>query len=190
MIKNGYEIVGTRTAHEGWAKLLVAKIRAPGGKQITREIETHGDAACVLPYDPKRRTAVLVRQFRAPVYFAEKAQDHIEAIAGIIEDEEPAACARREAMEEAGLALDALEAVASAWTMPGISTERMHFFLATYGASSDAAKRLVGAEEDVTPFELGLSELAAMTDRGELVDVKTLLLVQALRLRHPSLFRP
>jgi len=190
MTKNEHEILETRTVHEGWAKLLIATIRTREGR-IRREIEDHGNAVCVLPYDPRRRTAVLVRQFRAPVYFAAKEDEHVEAIAGILEDEEPATCARREAMEEAGLALEQLEPVVSAWTMPGVSTERMHLFLATYSAPPHPAKRMpASADEDVSPFELGLTELVAMTDGGELTDMKTFLLVQTLRLRRPALFRP
>ncbi len=45
----------------------------------------------------------------------------------MIENEDAAACVRREAMEEALLDLDAVELIFTAWTMPGISSERMHF---------------------------------------------------------------
>lgn len=69
------KIVRTSTAHAGWAKLVVATIRLPNGRTIAREIEDHGSAVCVLPYNPFRRTAVLVRQFRAPVLYAAGEQD-------------------------------------------------------------------------------------------------------------------
>ena len=36
--------------------------------------------------------------------------------------------------------------------------------------------------------ELPLTEIAAMSDAGTLTDMKTLLLVQTLRLRRPDLF--
>jgi hypothetical protein len=35
---------------------------------------------------------------------------------------------------------------------------------------------------------LGLNELARLADTGKLVDIKTLVLVQTLRLRRPELF--
>ena len=123
-------IVHIDTVHAGFSRLMIATLALPDGRTLRREIEDHGRAACVLPYDPARRTAVLVRQFRAPVFYAARHADTLEAIAGIIEDEEPAACARREAHEEAGLRLDALEHVAAAWSMAGVSTERMDLYLA------------------------------------------------------------
>ena len=126
------EITHIETVHSGWAKFLVATVRRADGRTFRREIEDHGTAACVLPYDPERRTAVLVRQFRVPVYYAAREPHTLEAIAGIVEEADTAQNARREAREEAGLELGAIEPVGEGWTMPGVSTERMHLYLATY----------------------------------------------------------
>jgi nudix-type nucleoside diphosphatase (YffH/AdpP family) len=186
------KIVQTRTAHSGWSKLLVATVALPTGHTVTREIEDHGSAACVLPYDPARRTALLVRQFRAPVFFAAAEEDTLEAIAGLVEEADPAETARREAREEAGIELRNFEHVATAWTMPGLSTERMHFYFSQYDSGATRAdKGGVAAEhEQIAVVERPLSELAAMADHNQLADVKTLLLVQTLRLRRPTLFAP
>jgi 8-oxo-dGTP pyrophosphatase MutT (NUDIX family) len=133
---------------------------------------------------------VLVRQLRAPVLFAAGAQETLEAIAGVIENEDAVACAHREAKEEAMLDLDAVEHVFSAWTMPGISSERMHFYLGRY--TGDARRELragvAGEHEDTTAVEFALADLARMADANELGDAKTLLLLQTLRLRQPHLF--
>jgi nudix-type nucleoside diphosphatase (YffH/AdpP family) len=183
------KIVQTRIAHSGWSRLLVATIALPTGQTITREIEDHGSAACVLPYDPERRTAILVRQFRAPIFFAAAEEDTLEAIAGIVEEADPAETARREAREEAAIELRSLEHVATAWTMPGLSTERLHLYLSLYdAAASGAPAGAAGEDEQISVIELALSELADMADRNRLADVKTLLLVQTLRLRRPALF--
>jgi nudix-type nucleoside diphosphatase (YffH/AdpP family) len=184
------EITQTQTVHSGWGRYLIATVQLAGGVTLRREIEDHGAAACVLPYDPARRTAVLVRQLRAPVLFLAGESETLEALAGIIEDESTGECARREAMEEAGLRLGALEPVATAWTMPGISTERMHLFLATYGEGDriGLGGGLAHDHEGVTPVEIALDELAAMADAGQLTDLKTLTLLQTLRLRHQELF--
>ncbi len=181
------EVVSTEFKHSGWAKFLVGIFRLADGQTVRREIEDHGSASCVLPYDPERRTAVLVRQFRAPVFFAAHQEETLEAIAGIIEDEDPAMCARREAREEAGLALGELEHVGTGWTMPGISTERLHFYLAAY-RQADRVGTGGDPTEEATPIEMALAELAGMADSGRLADVKTLLLLQTLRLRQPHLF--
>jgi nudix-type nucleoside diphosphatase (YffH/AdpP family) len=174
--------------HSGWAKFLIATVRLPDGRTFRREIEDHGAAACVLPYDPERRTAVLVRQFRVPVYYAAREPHTLEAIAGIVEEADPAETARREAREEAGLELGAIEPVARGWTMPGVSTECMHLYLATYRDRAREGRGGVDEDEDITAIELGLEELARLADAGKLVDIKTLVLVQTLRLRRPELF--
>lgn len=185
------EIVSTEVRHQGWCRLLVASIRLRDGSTIKREIEDHGNAVCVLPYDPVRRTAMLVQQLRAPALFAAKQPHSLEAVAGLIEPDEAADnSARREVMEEAGLRIRALDRVVTAWTMPGISTERMDLFLGEY-AQADRVSAGGGIEdESIQVIEVPLAELAAMADGGTLTDMKTLLLLQTLRLRRPDLFNP
>jgi nudix-type nucleoside diphosphatase (YffH/AdpP family) len=184
------EIVDTHEVYGGWSKLLVATIRLPDGRTIKREIEDHGEAVCVLPYHPIRKTAVLVRQWRVPVLYASKQRDVLEAVAGVIEDVDAATCAHREVMEEALLKLDSLEHVFTAWTMPGLSTEYMHFFLATYsGEPRPEIRGGVDEDEFTVAVEIGLADLARMADENKLPDSKTLVLLQTLRLRKPDLFR-
>jgi nudix-type nucleoside diphosphatase (YffH/AdpP family) len=185
-------IVDTRTLYDGWTRFLLADVRAPDGRVIEREIEDHGAAVAVLPYNAARKTAILVRQMRAPVLYAANEQLTLEAIAGVIEPgEQPEACARRETREEAALELESLQHVFAGWTMPGISTESMHFYLALYSgdARADARGGLAAEHEETLAVEFPLATLAAMADAGQLADVKTLLLVQTLRLRQPALFK-
>jgi nudix-type nucleoside diphosphatase (YffH/AdpP family) len=178
--------------HDGSAKLLVATVRLTSGEIAKRDIEDHGPAVSVLPYNAEKRTAILVRQFRAAVFLVSRQEELLEAIAGMNEDSHAIECARREAFEEAGLKLDQCEHVLCGWTMPGISTERMDLYLAPYteadrigpGGGAD------GEQEDITIVEMGLSELADMADKGLLTDIKTFALVQTLRLRRPDLFTP
>ena len=183
------EILSTHEAYAGWTKLLVATIRMPDGRVMRREIEDHGEAICVLPYHPIRKTAVLVRQPRVPVLYAAQRPQTLEAIAGVIEDKDAATCVHREAMEEALLKLDSLEHVFTAWTMPGLSTELMHFYLASY--SGEARGEMRGGadeDEDTVAVEIALGALSRMADDDALPDAKTLLLLQTLRLRRPDLF--
>jgi len=90
-------------------------------------------------------------------------------------------------LQEAGLELGELEPVAAGWTMPGISTERMHLYLATYRGRAREGRGGVDEDEDI--IELSLAQLAALADTGKLADIKTLVLVQTLRLRRPDLFK-
>ncbi|HKH35125.1 MAG TPA: NUDIX hydrolase [Beijerinckiaceae bacterium] len=188
----GHRILSVETLHEGWGKLLLLRIELPDRHVLKREVEDHGAAVAVLPYDPERRLAVLVRQFRAPAFHAAGKADVLEAPAGMLDEGDPEACARREAGEEVGLALGALERVGAVWTMPGVSTERIHLFLARYSQADKigAGGGLAEEHENTVVVETSLPELGRMAERGELADLKTLALVQALRLRRPELFGP
>jgi nudix-type nucleoside diphosphatase (YffH/AdpP family) len=186
----GHAITGLDPRHEGWSKFYVARVRTPDGQDISREMEDHGEAVAVLPYDPERRVAMVMRQFRTPVLHAAGQQDLMECPAGLLDGNDPAEDARREAAEEVGLRLQDLEEVAAAWSMPGISTERIHLFLAPYSAADCEGNGggLPSEHEHIVVLELPLSELAAMADAGRIEDLKTLVLVQTLRLRRPELF--
>ena len=185
-----FEITDLKTLYSGWTNFLIAQVRTPGGEMIQREIEDHGPAAGVLPYDPERRTAILVRQFRAPVRMLGEERHILEVIAGIVEGEPPSLTAQREAEEEAGLRLGALEPAGTYWTAPGISTERMALFLAPYRDTNRIGDGggLSQEHEQIAVVEIELNDLAKRADCGELSDLKTFALVQTLRLRRPELF--
>ncbi|WP_424362436.1 NUDIX domain-containing protein [Methylocystis parvus] len=184
-----HELVSLDEKHKGWASLSVAHIRLPDGKVIAREIEDHGSAVAVLPYDPQRKTVVLVEQFRPAPFLAGGEEQTLEVVAGIIDEGDSVVAARREALEEAGLQLGALEYVATTWTMPGISTERLTLYLAPYTTSDRiAAGGGVAAEdENIRVIEMAIADFLTLMAAGELVDMKTLALAQALQLRHPEL---
>jgi nudix-type nucleoside diphosphatase (YffH/AdpP family) len=185
------ELIDAAPQYRGWCTLLVARIKLADGTIIRREIEDHGRAACVLAYDAARKVALVVRQPRAPLLYAAGESDLVEAVAGLIEDgEDAAASARREAMEEVGVRLASVDFVCTAWTMPGVSTERMDLFLAEYSQADRVARGGGVDDEMIEVVEMPLDDLAAIADRGEAVDMKTLVLIQALRLRRPELFAP
>ncbi|MFO1125712.1 MAG: NUDIX hydrolase [Methylocystis sp.] len=184
-------VIKLERTHKRWATMSIATIRLPDGRTVLRDIEDHGCAAAVLPYDPVRRTALLVEQLRAAQLVAVGATRSLEAIAGLVEGEDDsAATAKREALEEGGLRLGALEHVATTWTMPGVSTERMTLYLAEYRAEDRIGEGggVAHEDEDVRVVEMSLNDLASTMAAEDLVDMKTLVLVQALRLRRPELF--
>lgn len=183
-------IVRTRILHKGWTTLLEATVRLADGTEVTREIEDHGRAAAVLPYDPRRRVAFLVRQLRVPMLLKGAGAASLEAPAGIMDEDDPADTARREALEEVGLRLGALEHVADAWPSPGVCCERIALFLAPCSASDRVAAGggLAEEHENIAVVEMPLDALWALLEEGRLVDMKTLTLVFALRHRHPELF--
>jgi nudix-type nucleoside diphosphatase (YffH/AdpP family) len=185
-----FRILDSETVYEGWSRMRRVTIAPTAGPPFRREIEDHGSAACVLPYDPERRTALLIRLPRAPMIEA-GAGLSTEAIAGLLDDDSPEVCAQREAMEEAGVRLERLEPIGAFWVMPGVSTERLHLFLAPYSAVDRIGPGggLASESEHIEVIETRLVDLAAQADRGALVDLKTSLLVATLRLKRPDLFQ-
>jgi nudix-type nucleoside diphosphatase (YffH/AdpP family) len=186
----GYKIKQVETLYEGWRKLLRLTVQMPDGRTMAREVLNSADAAAVLPYDPEQRKVILIRQFRAPVMHVEGHPDFLEAVAGLLDEDEPEACARREAMEEAGLRVRTLEPVVKAWSAPGMTTERLHLFLAPYTAADRVGEGggLAHEHEEIEVLEIGIDELMRLLEQGAIADMKTLALVQALQLRHPELF--
>jgi nudix-type nucleoside diphosphatase (YffH/AdpP family) len=182
-------IVRVRPVYEGWATISLATVERDG-QTFERLMEDHGSGVCVLPVDRERRVATLVRQFRAPVSVTSGDIELLECPAGLAKNEDPEHAIRREAMEETGLQLGNVEHVTTVWTMPGISTERMHLFLGAYSAGDRKGRG--GGEasehENIVVEEVPLAKLAAMAGDGRIADMKTLLLIQTLRLREPQLF--
>jgi nudix-type nucleoside diphosphatase (YffH/AdpP family) len=184
-------IRSTAVVYQDWLRITKAEMVDDTGIAFTREIEHHGDGVTVLPYDPGRRVALIVRLPRAPVLLRGEADHLIEAPAGLLEEgEQPEAAVRREALEEAGLTLGRLEPLGFLWTMPGISTERMHMFLGAYDEADRTAAGggLAEEHENITVQEMPLAELARLADAQALTDIRTLTMLLHLRLRQPTLF--
>src|SRR5262249_7214406 len=154
-------ILAEEVVWSGWNRMLMLRVRTARGAEIARSVEDHGDAVAVLPYDPERRVAIMVRQLRVPLLKGHGLDQSLEAPAGILDSKNPQDCARREAMEEAGLRLGALDPVGEAFPMAGVSTEKMHLFLAPYVAADRVAEGggLATETEEIEVLEMPLAEL-------------------------------
>lgn len=184
------EIVATEILHKGFTTLMALTVRLPDGTEVQREIEDHGFAVAVLPYDPERRIAWLIKQLRVPLLLKGVETEMLEVPAGLLDEEDPEEAARREAMEEVGLRLETLEHVATAWASPGLACERVALYLAPCSAAdrlSDGGG-LADEHEHITVVEMPLDGLWSMLESGGIADMKTLTLLFALRHRHPELF--
>lgn len=185
------EILNEELLFQGWNRVSMLHLRTTGGADIRRVVEDHGNAAAVLPYDPSRRVALMVRLLRAPLLHGHGIATSLEAPAGVLDgDETPEAGARREVEEEVGLTLGAVTPLGPVFSMPGISTEAIHLFLAEYSAADRHGQGGGVAEEneEIEVVEMPLATLAGMADRGELKDLKTYAMLQVLRRTRPELF--
>ncbi|MET0811757.1 MAG: NUDIX domain-containing protein [Microbacterium sp.] len=164
--------------------------RTPSGAWETQQRETYdrGNGATVLLYDPARRTVLLTRQFRYPVYV----NDHpdgllIETAAGLLDDDDPEAAIRREAAEETGVEIGELEHVWDVYMSPGSVTERIHFYAAAYdgGTRSGDSGGLAEEGEHIELLELVIDDALAMVRDGRIQDAKTIMLLQWAALDGP-----
>jgi nudix-type nucleoside diphosphatase (YffH/AdpP family) len=186
------QILRRETVYAGYITLERLLLRMPDGEEVWREVESHGHAVAVLPYDPACGLAYTVRLHRIPVMICGGADPLEEACAGMIDstDEGPDQAVRREALEELGLRLGELEPVGCVWTSPGVVAERCNLFLARVSTADRVAAGggAEGEHEGIEVLERPLGELVRAADAGTLADAKLLMLVQALRLRQPALF--
>ncbi|WP_336490837.1 NUDIX hydrolase [Methylobacterium nigriterrae] len=181
-----------RPIHRGWNTFGIATLTLPDGSQVERALEDHGEALAVLPYDPDRRVAVLVRQVRVGPMFWGDRPDIAEVPAGGLDGEDARTAALREVLEEAGLSLTELELVSRAYAMPGVSSERLWLYLAPFAAADRIGDGggLAHEGEQIAVEEVALADLATAAMAGRIDDLKTLALVQALQLRRPDRFEP
>lgn len=184
------ELRKVETVYQGYLTLMTATFASPDGGAFQREIEHHGRAACVLPYDPQRKTALLVNLPRAPVIWAGGPPELLEAPAGMVENEDAEDTAIREAMEECGVRLARLEPIGSPFSSPGVSSERVDLFLAEYAAADRTGPGggVEGENERITVEEVPLTLLWTWVEQRRIEDLKSLTLILALRVRRPELF--
>ena len=155
--------------------------RADGEWQTQRrEIFDRGDAAALLPYNPARRTVMLVRQMRYPAYVNGYDELMIEAPAGLLDGEAPEVRIRAEAEEEIGYRLGEVRKIFEAFMSPGAVTEIIHFFVAEYRPEMKISSGggVASEGEDIEVVELDIDEALAMVDDRRIVDAKTIMLLQ------------
>lgn len=154
----------------------------------TRETYDRGNGATILLYDATRRTVLLTRQFRLPAYVNGHPDGMLlETAAGLLDGDDPETAIRREAEEETGHTVGAVEHVFDAFMSPGSVTERLSFYAAPYSAESrtSAGGGLKGEGEDIEVVEMTIDRALAAIDTGAIEDAKTIMLLQWAVLRGP-----
>jgi GDP-mannose pyrophosphatase NudK len=157
------------------------------GESQTREVYERGNAATILLYNNEKGTVLLTRQFRLPSFLnGNKNGMLIEACAGLLDDDDPETCARREAEEETGYRLREVKKIYEAYSSPGGITEILHFFVAPYKDEYkvSAGGGLQEEQEKIEILELPFSRAINMIETGEIKDAKTIILIQYVAMRN------
>ena len=167
--------LGSERVYEGSRlSLRVDNMQMADGRRTTREVVEHPDAVVVLAFDDAGRIA-FVRQWRAPVE-----RPLLELPAGRIDPGElPSEAARRELREEVGLEPGRLDAAQEFYVAPGWATEYLYGFIAR-----DCAEAPLPPDEDEELLVewRTLGEAMTAIEQGEIVDAKSLILLQGIAL--------
>jgi ADP-ribose pyrophosphatase len=129
----------------------------------TRDLLRYGRVVAVLAVDPARGKVVVIEQFRLAAHLANGRGNLIEIVAGFIEtDEVPAQAARRECVEEIGVAPQALVELFTFLTSPGASDEEITLFLGIVDSSRIPERAGAVAEGEATrPIVLPIEDALA-----------------------------
>ena len=151
----------------------------------SRETYDRGNGATILLFDRARKTVILTRQFRLPAFVNGHDGMMVEAAGGLLDNASPEQRIRAEVEEETGYRVRDVQKIFEAYMSPGSVTEKLHFFIAEYDATTRVGHGggIEAEGEDVEVVELTLDDAVAAVDRGEIVDGKTIMLLQHLALR-------
>ena len=192
MTMRDVEILGHRPGYDGFFRILPFDLRhrrfdGSRSEVISREAFVSFDAALVLPYDPVTDQVMLIEQLRfGPVHRGDPAPWVLEPIAGLVDaGENPADCARREAVEEAGLALDDLRPITRVYSSPGYTTEFFHCFLGVCSLQKrdEGINGLDVEHEDIRSHVIGFDAAMTLIDTGE-INVGPLVMMLLWLARH------
>ncbi|MDD2321214.1 MAG: NUDIX hydrolase [Geobacteraceae bacterium] len=148
------EQMEVKIGEKGWHLFQI--VRHPGGVGV---LPLHEDG-----------TVTLIRQLRPAVD-----RQTLEIPAGRLDPgEDPAACGKRELLEETGLVAANLESLGFMYPSPGVFDEAIHLFLATGLQQGDAEPEHY---EDIETVRVPLQDAVRMVAEGGINDGKTALAI-------------
>ncbi|WP_312043843.1 GDP-mannose pyrophosphatase NudK [Erwinia sp.] len=144
-----------------------------------REVYDRGDGATLLLYNREKNSVVLTRQFRIATWL--NGNDTgllIETCAGLLDNDSPEVCIRKEAVEETGYEVGEVVKLYDLYMSPGGVTERLYFFAAEYNDSHRATAGGGVDDEDIDVMELSFPDAWNRVKTGQIKDAKTVMLLQ------------
>jgi GDP-mannose pyrophosphatase NudK len=184
-----FNITKTEILSDNWytlKKITYEYTQKDGTVQTqSREAYDRGNGAVILLYNKESNTVILTRQFRMPTFINGNADGMmIEACAGLLDQDNPEDCIRRETEEETGYKIKAVQKVYEAYMSPGSVTEILYFFVAEYSKEMKVSDGggLEEEAENIEVLEYDFNEALEMVTNGNIKDAKTIMLLQYLRI--------
>ena len=182
-------IIESETLSDNWyilKKFTFDKRRRDGEWQRqSREVYDRGNGATILLYNRDKKTIILTRQFRFPVFINGHEGDLIEAAAGLLDNMDPESRIKAEAEEETGFTVSRVEKIFEAYMSPGSVTEKLYFYLADYHPRDQTGNGggIKSEGEDIDVLEVTLDEALRGIESGQIVDGKTIMLIYHVALK-------
>jgi nudix-type nucleoside diphosphatase (YffH/AdpP family) len=150
-----------------------------------REAYDRGNGSSILLYNVEKSSVILTRQFRLPTFVNGNATGMlIETCAGLLDQDTAEDCIKKEAEEETGYRINSVKKIFEAYMSPGAVTEILYFFVAEYSEAMkvSAGGGLTHEQENIEVLELNFDDAYAMIESGEIMDGKTIMLLQYAKL--------
>lgn len=183
------QIIKSEVLSDNWYVLrkITYEFTQPNGTvQVhSREAYDRGNGATILLYNKEAGTVILTRQFRLPTYVNGNPDGMmIEACAGLLDQDNPEDCIRRETEEETGYKITEIQKVFEAYMSPGSVTEILYFFIAAYSKSMKVSDGggVEHEQENIEVLEIPIQQAMEMVQSGEIKDAKTMMLLQYIKL--------
>nr|WP_211053117.1 GDP-mannose pyrophosphatase [Enterobacter sp. Tr-810] len=182
-------IIETKTLSDNWyiLKKYTFDLQRHDGEwqRQQREVYDRGNGATILLYNRDKKTVILTRQFRFPVFINGHNGYLIESAAGLLDNMDPESRIKAEAEEETGFRVSSVQKIFEAYMSPGSVTEKLYFYLAEYQPRdrASAGGGIKAEGEDIEVLELTLEEALHGIETGLIVDGKTIMLLYHIALK-------
>ena len=182
-------ILKTEILSDNWytlKKITYQYLKKDGSQTIiSREAYDRGNGATILLYNKELKKVILTRQFRLPTFInGNETGMLIEACAGLLDNDNPEDCIKRETAEETGFKVTTVQKIFEAYMSPGSVTEILHFYVAEYTAAMKTGNGggLEEEEENIEVLEIDIDHAMEMINTGEIKDAKTIMLLQYIKI--------
>ena len=190
MSLNKVDNVVSKTISNIWAKLESVSFdftfKNGKTKRLIHEVYGKNDGVAILLFNKEKETVILTKQFRIPMYVAGVNEGFSYEVCGgaIDENETPEESVIRETKEEIGYEVINLQKVTTLFLSPGLVREQVHLFIGEYNNESKVENGggLDEENEEIEILEVSIDEAFSLIAENNIVDARTILLLQHIRL--------